>query len=592
MITHLRICGTLLVFLLLLLSCSEDSDTIIEIDDNVPEVEEKIFATFNGLILNEEDEKIKDAVVMIGEESSQSDENGFFTITGFFNSAGTQIMVTKEGYFTANGRLIPYADASVNTKIKLIRKNNPINEESNEIITYETNLSRITFKENSYVLSNSKYNGTVEIAGTSIDLQDPDYSLYAPGTMETFKNNQLKLLLPFGRVNVELFSDTGEPLDIDAPAEIKFDIADNLVQTAPDEIPMWYLDTKSGLWIEDGNAIKSGDQYIGAVNHFTEWCVAEDYEVYRISGKITQNGEPYPNANMGVTFLTHRSKYKSAEDGSYTIPVYTSQNVLLDISDQCNTPIYENTISDISMDITEDINLTRSPNSFDVSGNIFCMDVDATIEDSYVLINFDNSQFSDVVATDETGRFSFFYEDCNNQDVSLIAYDPANSNKSSVVFLSGNSVDLAMDVCEEEIAGSIRIEIDGEDPYIIPGCSVNKSEYDGLPGFQYVFRSRDNFSSLPDVSGAYVDYEVIVNISAPGGIELPVGPDFSPLDLENGLSENAPFYFEISSFGATILSENDETVVIKVNEEFPIRRWQNNTFADLNGRIIFEGIKN
>lgn len=576
----------------LIMSCAKDSDTVIDMTDNLPEVKEKIFASFNGLILDEQETTVEDAFVVIGGESTTTDENGFFTISGFFNPDGTLITVSKDGYFDATGRLIPYPDVSVNTKVKLISKSNPVKDKTDKIISYDTELANVTFKENSYTIADIKYEGTVEVIGTSIDIEDPEYSLFSPGPMETVKDGEYKILFPFGRVNVELFSESGARVDINAPAEIRFNISEELAQRAPDEIPLWYLDTNTGLWIEDGMATKDGNSYRGEVTHFTDWCVGLDVNIYEISGVVTRNGEPYPNANMGINIYSFRLTFSTAADGSYRIPVYDFDEMLLDVSDQCDAPIYEQTISQLSSDIVQDINITQTASSFVVSGKIFCEDPTTNVEGGYILVDFENSQFSEVVTSDENGEFIFFYEDCSNTDISLIAYDPTESKQSGRVTISGNSEDLEIDVCKEEITGAIRIEIDGEDPYIISGCTVDIADFDGLPGYQYTFRARDNFNSLPDVNGEYVDYIIVVNVSIPGEIQLPYAPISSPIGEFDRRTENAPFFFDVVPAGVTVLSENDEFVVIKTNDMFPISRWDGNERTEFNGQIILEGIKN
>lgn len=585
-------CVLLLIGLTLMMSCVKDSDTVVDIKDNLPEVKEKIFSTFNGLILTTDNELIEGANVHIGGESGISDENGFFTISGFFNPDGTNLLVSMNGYFDASGLLIPYADVPVTTTVKLIEKNNPLNVETDKVAIYETDVASVTFAENSYVLNNIKYEGNVDIFGTSIGIDNPEYSLYSPGSLETIKDSELKILFPYGRVNIEIYSESGEQLDIDSPAEIKFDIADEFVQIAPDEIPMWYLDKDTGLWIKDGLALKSGNKYIGEVNHFTDWCVAGDFDIYELSGVVTRNGETYANANMGVSLFSYRVTFKSASDGSYRIPLFEFEGTrILDVSDECGVPLFEQDISQLSSDITQDIDITKTANSFVVSGNIYCDDPDTNVEGGYVLVNFDNNQFSEVVSSDASGGFRFFYEDCNNKNVTIRAYDPVESKQSRQFSVSGDTDNLAIDVCAEEITGSIRIEIDGEEPYVIPGCTVDISDFDGLPGFVYIFRSRDNFTSLPNVTGEYADYEVTVNVSVPGQIQLPYGPISSPNQLVNGFSENAPFYYDIVPAGVTVISENDEVVIIKTNDMFPVSKWVGDVRTELQGQIILEGIK-
>ena len=585
----------LLTCLTALFSCTNDSDEIIDVRDNIPEVKEKIFATFTGLVLTENDELIEDADVSIGGEFTTTDENGYFTLSGFFNPDGANLLVSKQGYFDATGLVIPYADVPVNTKIRLIEKSNPVMGESNLVIEYEVNDAKVVFQENSYTLNGAKYTGTVDIFGTTINFDDPNYSELSPGSLETVEDGELKMLLPFGRVNVELFSDAGERLDIDSPAEITFDIADGLVQDAPEEVSLYFLDKTTGYWVEDGVAFKSGSTYVGSVSHFTDWCAALSSELFTISGIVTRDGEPFGGANMGYTRFNYRFAFNSASDGSYATRVFEGADIILDVSDQCGTPVHEEFINQVSMDIVQDIDVPATNNSFSVNGNIFCDTPDAPVENGYVLIVFDNNEFANVVSTDEEGNFSFFYEECANQMISLVAVAPNEDMQSRQIQLSGNSENLTINVCEQELEGSITFNIDGEEPYIISGCTVEIVPFDdlpGVPGFTYIFRARDTYDSLPDVTGEFADYEVRVNVSVPGEIQLPLGPIASPLFVDNGLSENPPFWFDILPADVNILFEDDQVVEIETNTFAPIvRNIDISNREELNGNIILRGVK-
>jgi len=576
MISHFKSCVAFLFSFLLLLSCAKDSDEIVGVTDNLPEVKEKIFGSFNGLILDEQEEFLAGALVMIGGESTMTDDNGFFAISGFFNPDGTSITVTKEGYFDAHGRLIPYPDVSVNTKVKMIPKINSVKGETDKIISFDTKLANVTFAENSYVLGDIKYEGSVEVIGTSINIADPEYSLYSPGTMQTVKDGKYKMLFPYGRINVEIYTDSGTEVDISSPAIITFDIDEELLQMAPEEVPLWYLDESSGLWIEDGIATKSGTQYIGEVNHFTDWCAAFDANLYTVSGNVTRNGQAYANANMGITLFSVRISFKTAEDGSYRIPVFDFE--------------------DFTIDVTHNIDITKTDNSYSVNGFIYCDDQTDKVDGGYVIINFNDSQFSEIVTSDGSGAFSFFYEDCNNQDITITAYDPIESKQSGQIKITGDAENLEINVCKEELTGSIRIEIDGEEPYIIPGLTVEIKEFKefenlDLPGYTYIFNAVDNYTSLPNVTGEFAVYEIIVHVSVPGEIQLPCGPIATPLIFENGLSDNAPFFFDIIPCEVNVLFENDESVVIQTNTLFPISKWEEGVRTELQGQIVLEGIK-
>ena len=84
---------------------------------------------------------------------------------------------------------------------------------------------------------------------------------------------EANLLETFGMLTVELTGSNNEKLQITSDSELKFPIANEQLSTAPNTIPLWYFDEENGYWIEDGEATKVGNQYVGTVSHFTPWNV-------------------------------------------------------------------------------------------------------------------------------------------------------------------------------------------------------------------------------------------------------------------------------------------------------------------------------
>jgi len=62
------------------------------------------------------------------------------------------------------------------------------------------------------------------------------------------ENNDARTLETFGMVAVELRTPSGEPLNIpeDQPAEIEFNIDNSQLNTAPENIELWYFDEEFG----------------------------------------------------------------------------------------------------------------------------------------------------------------------------------------------------------------------------------------------------------------------------------------------------------------------------------------------------------
>lgn|GEM_PF-2304213 len=127
---------------------------------------------------------------------------------------------------------------------------------------------------------------------------------------------------------------------------------------------------------------------------------------------------------------------------------------MLEVVDQYKVPIYEHTPNIDSDVITHDTDVQTTSNSFVVSGSIYCEDASTKVEAGYVLIDFDGNSFSEFVASDETGNFTFFYEDCNNQDVTIRGYDPVENRLADMSVLINIRPDLNF-----RIGGQLRQDL-------------------------------------------------------------------------------------------------------------------------------------
>ena len=67
-------------------------------------------------------------------------------------------------------------------------------------------------------------------------------------------------------------------------------------------MPLWYFDEQKGMWVEEGVATKQGNQYVGTVNHFTDWnCDIPSEWNTVITGRILCNGAGVPDDLVRVS---------------------------------------------------------------------------------------------------------------------------------------------------------------------------------------------------------------------------------------------------------------------------------------------------
>jgi len=98
---------------------------------------------------------------------------------------------------------------------------------------------------------------------------------------------------------------------------------------------MWYYDTTTGYWKEEGVATKTGNTYVGAVTHFTAWNWDRYYDVAYLSGRVVDaQGNPISGAYVtadGVDY-SGKSERTTGADGKFTIGVRWNSHVIVKAS--------------------------------------------------------------------------------------------------------------------------------------------------------------------------------------------------------------------------------------------------------------------
>lgn len=587
----------------LMASCSKDTDTEIGVIDEIPEPEKKIFSTIHGLILNTDNELIEGAEIRLGDDSVMSDENGFFKVSGFFNENGTHILVKKPGYFNANGLVLPSVDAAIKVNVILEDDGSTTNFSSTDGAEVQIEESSIVFATNGFQdLNGNPYTGTVTVKTKYTDPSEDDFSKKYPGYMLS-KESGDRGILPFSIVTVDLYDDLGNLIQINQEAEVTMKVPDDLLSVAPSTVPLWYLDAESGLWIQDGEASLDGNHYKGKVSHFTDWMCGLEGELFTISGAVTKDGLVYPDADMGIIYdngFSWRYSFRSDDQGRFArIVIVYELNLIdsykIDVRSQCGKVLFEESnIQLTESEINLDIDVIGSE-SFKVEGSIFCGDIDNKVSDGYVLLEFDDNSFSDVIAADSGGNFEFFYEDCGLKKATLRGYNPAEQSKSPAIPIVGNTV-LSINACEEEITSSVIFEIDGGEDYVISNCTVTVIDttlFDGaVEFFAYEFTFTDFFTSYPDATDEYIEYKLTVNVDKeiPGKPLPPLGPI---LELINQ-SENPPRSWIFVPYPYEIVSETDDLVVMNILLDgfFPAEYDEGSSRTEVMGVVRIEATKN
>lgn len=157
------------------------------------------------------------------------------------------------------------------------------------------------------------YDGNVEIEITAALPDDADFFEVFPGAFEgETAGGETVPFVSYGFMGVNPFTEgRGEPLQLadGVSAELSIRVSEETARAAPDTIPMWWFDEDRGVWVEEGRAIKVGNEFVTEVEHFTIWnWDLPVTEICMVSGQVQdQDGDPVPDARVfsqgvGCTF--------------------------------------------------------------------------------------------------------------------------------------------------------------------------------------------------------------------------------------------------------------------------------------------------
>lgn len=330
--------------------------------------------------------------------------------------------------------------------IKLIKKGvaGIVNAATGGSVTL-SNGSAIALPANAVVkvTGGSAYSGIINVYATYIDPTGDNIAQLVPGSfMADDRNNQRVVLSSYGMLAVELESAAGEKLQI-APgsaATLTNAIPSSVQSSAPATIALWYVDEKTGIWREEGIAVKNGNNYIGEVKHFSFWNW--DVPMAAVTLSVTlKTGKAVPLANAVVKLASIVSGSPSQVYG-YTdslgqvsgfIPA--NQPIVLEVLDPCNNVIYIRNIGSLSQDtdlgiIT--INNSGSSSLVTIEGQLkSCSNLPVT--DGYAIINYDNT--SRYVSVNDKGEFATSFLRCSGGSPAceVLGVDASTQQQGSII---------------------------------------------------------------------------------------------------------------------------------------------------------------
>jgi hypothetical protein len=533
----------LIVSSILIYSCQKDFNP--ENDGITPPVLSS--TSVEGRITDETGLPVIDALVKAGLNTTKTDKNGMFKFSNAtFSTQENFVTVSKTGFFEGSRTFFARQNSNNFVRIQLLKKSiSRIAASSGGMVEMRGNGGSINFEPNSFVTSTgANYTGTVLVASHYLNPTNPDINDQMPGDLRGTSTAGANVgLKSFGMLAVELTDESGQKLQIKTgnKATLTVNIPTILSSTAPASIPLWFFDNTTGLWKQEGSAIKNGDSYEADVTHFTFWNCDAPFEYVKITAKVINSaGQPVAMAKVKITSATNGSAYDYTDNNGYVDGyVPKSQTLTLQVLNKCNEPAYTGNIGPFSSQ-TDIGNITLTQSTITIYGTaVTCTSTPVT--DGYVQITLPNgiTEFGGIT----NGNFSSTFINCGGiNTVQLLAVDNAAQKQGNNVSvnITGNNINAgSLIACGVSSATFFNLTINGS------VISANTPDYSrhAWKDTSYIDSGKCDYF--------YAAYDTSLNKYIYASLHLPVNQIFS-----------VPSSFNIDNMGYGGINGNNEEVYL------------------------------
>ena len=489
--------------LLCCISCQREITPPIDLDIPVPNI--TINTSISGRITSD-GVPLSGVQVKAGNTTALTDENGIFLLddasvlqqTAFVNAS-------KEGYFPGIRTFVASTEAVNYIEIDLLEKEltGSFSTTTGGNISVPGG-SVISFSPNSIVTeSGNPYSGSVNVYAHYLSPEDEDLSLTMPGDLRGINaDGDLTGMITYGMLAVEITGTSGEKLQV-APgkkAVLEMPISVQQAGTAPASIPLWYFDETTGLWKEEGVAVKQNGKYVGEVSHFSYWnCDVPANFIYFNTQLTDQNGNALPYTTIRLTDEKTGSMTTGTTDASGKSKGWVPKGVALkmEVLNKCNKVLFTEQIGPFIKDANLGTKVVTIPANaaITISGTVNNCGGDP-LENGIVQIYLDGLSYAAKV---NEGAFSLVVYGCSftPTEVELIPVDnggaqPVFGDAVTLPVTSGTVDAGTLEACNGVATEFLRFKIDGTDyDFYTPIDSINFYAEDTLHMISVSRRSGD-----------------------------------------------------------------------------------------------------
>ncbi len=427
-------------------ACRKTSDLTSPIDPVItiiqPDLTKKVNSSVSGFVTNENNMAVKDASVLIGTTTVLTDKYGYFEARNVQMVQNAAVVtVSKSGFFKSIKTYIATANKAAFFRVKLIPKTSVSNMNGavGGIVTFAGGLS-INFPAASVMnaSTNTVHTGIVNVTAFYINPTAVDLNSIMPGDLRGLNTDgELKLLTTYGMAAVELTGASGELLQIATgkKATITMPIPTTLSGTAPATIPLWYFNETNGLWKQEGSAAKTGNTYIGEVNHFSFWnCDVPNNYVQFNCTVVNTTGQPLQNAFVKLSLVSNPlvAAYGHTDSSGYVsgaVPNNAQLKLEVFANSNCGSAAFSQIFTTTNINVAYGNVAISNANIATISGNIInCSGSAVTngyvilqsgmINERYTVDASGNYVISKILCISSSPNFTIYGVDASNAQVS------------------------------------------------------------------------------------------------------------------------------------------------------------------------------
>lgn len=349
----------LCLLLLLFFAACRKNELIdkVTVEEEPPKV--LVVSSFKGKVLDENGQPVSGAVVRIYQATTLTNANGLFEFKNIeAPKDAALVQVEKAGYFSGSAMIGNRSGAQQYARVTLMQKGGAqtVDAGSGGTLTWPGGLQINILPNSLRRADGSSFNGQARMSARWLDPTDPALGGIMPGALmaRDAEGNEI-VLSTFGMAALELSDGAGQPLVLseDAAAELQVPIPDELLASAPEEIPLWYFDLEKERWLQDGVCKKSGAVYLCKVVKGGYWNCDLPLESICLSGTIYQSDStPALYTKVIVEDLSDNFIYWGYTDlqGFFCGSVPRGALLKITIEDLCKNVLYTDTIGPFPTD--------------------------------------------------------------------------------------------------------------------------------------------------------------------------------------------------------------------------------------------------